>query len=150
MNRASRIGLYTGLVLLGSWSVAEAQTAGTGSAATAARRPSASSYYSRTATTAGRGTACASSRASGPGMSAVENDPLRPYSAQGRQSAEMVSTTRPSQAPPPPPRVQPQARRNYFPGMQNGLHRNGNVPQSRHHCVPSRSSVLGGSLGGGR
>ena len=146
MTRATRIGLYAGLALLVSGSVAEAQTAGGWTAGTTASRPSAS-YYSRTATTAGRGYASAPSRAAGAGMSAG-NDPLRPYSAQARQSAEAVSATRLSQSPPPPPRVQPQARHNYFPGAQNGLHRNGNVPQLRPHCVPTRASVLGGSLGG--
>lgn len=142
MNRASRIGLYAGLALLGSWSVAEAQTP-------AARRTSGSSYYSRAATTSGRGSAYASSRSAGAGMYA-ENDPLRPYSAQARQSAETISSTRLQQAPPPPPRVQPQVRHNYYPGMQNGLHPNGNVPQARHHCIPSRGGVLSGSLGGVR
>ena len=141
MTRTSRIGLFAGLTLLGSWSVAEAQTVATRAASSAGRRPSASSSY-RTATTTGRASAYDPSRAAGAGMPS-ENDPLRPYSAQARQSAEVISATRLSQATPPPPRVQPQVRHNYYPGMRPGQ-------VTRHHCTPSRAGVLAGSLGGVR
>lgn len=167
-EHSRRIGLYAGLAILGSWTVAEAQTRShTGAPpASGASRPGASvsarpaaalrvttgASYSRLTSTARRTSASSPSGAAaraGTGGYA-ENDPFRPYSAQARQSASAVSSTRVSEGPPMPPRVEPRAQYNYYPGMRVGQAPNANVPQMRRHCTPSRGGVLSGSLGGGR
>jgi hypothetical protein len=151
MNAIRRTGLYGALAILGAWSTAGAQAPAARTGAPAARRPYDSAYH-RVTSTSPRGYAYATSRAAAAGMSSsayLEQDPLRPFSAQARQAADAISPTRHSEAP-PPPRVQPQARYNYYPGMRGGQHPNGNLAPPHHHCTPSRGGVLSGSLGGGR
>jgi len=163
-----RIGLCVGLAILGGRTVADAQTqlavgaadrqwatasrAGSSAAvtpATAAARRSTAASYNRLTSTSRRSYAYSEPRGAGagigPGMYAAE-DPLRPYSAQARKSAAMSSPTRLSEAPPPPPRVAPPARYDYYPNMRSGQHPNANRP----HCTPSRGGVLAGSVGRGR
>ena len=174
MMRSWRIGLYIGLAILGGRTGADAQTqpaAGTaarpratatrdGSSATptpatAATRRSTGASSGRLTSTSRRSTAYATPRGTpagygyGPGTYG-EDDPLRPYSAQARQSAAAISPTRLSEAPPPPPRTAPPARYDYYANMHSGQHPNANVPQTRRHCTPSRGGVLAGSLGGFR
>lgn len=172
MLTSRRIGLtVVGLVILGSSTVAEAQTqpgpgaggwpgsnstraaysAGTTPAAAATRHP-ASSSYNRVTTNTRRRSAYSSSRGAtagyGAGMSA-EDDPFRPYSAQARRSAGAISPTRPTEAPPPPPREEPPAQHDYYPSLRGTRYPNANVPQMRRHCTPSRGSVMAGSLAAG-
>lgn len=155
-----RIGLYAVAAILGSWTAAGAQTTGDRPAPIGARpgarsattaRGTAGASYNRLTSTSRRRSAYASPSGAigeaGAGGSAA-NDPFRPYSAQARQSA--ASPTRVSEGPPPPPRVEPQDRYNYYPGMRGGRSPNANVPQTRRHCTPSRASVMSGSLGGVR
>jgi hypothetical protein len=158
MKKTWRIGLYVGLAIFGGWTVADAQTqpgVGTGNRSTlsatrdgasAAARRSAGSSYNRVMSTSRRSSAYPAPRGTAAGFgpaTSAENDPFRPYSAQARQTAAMISPTRLSEAPPSPPRVEPQARYDYYPGLRGGQ-------QIRRHCTPSRGGVLAGSVGRGR
>jgi hypothetical protein len=172
MMTSWRIGLCVGLAILGGRTVADAQTqpaagaaarpratatrAGSSVAATpaaAATRRSTAASFNRLTSTSYRGSAYPAPRGMPPGVGPgayAEDDPLRPYSAQARQSAAAISPTRLSVGPPPPPRMAPPARYDYYPNMHTGQHTNANVAQTRRHCTPSRGGVLAGSLGRGR
>ena len=157
-----RIGLYVGLAISEARpertprhqpaaGIADRPRA-TATPATAATRRSTATSSNRLTSTSRRSTAYtarSTPAAYGPGTYA-EDDPLRPYSAQARQSAAAISPTRLSEGPPPPPRMAPPARYDYYANMHSGQHPNANVPQVRRHCTPSRGGVMAGSLGGFR
>jgi hypothetical protein len=196
MATSWRIGLLIGLAVLGGRTAAVAQEqAGTGpvdgSAPAAAAAPSEMS--GRTAAVAqeqaGTGPVDGSAPATAATAAArrpadpsfdrvtstrrvpasgamVQQDPLRPYSAQAREakSRSAIGSTRTQ---PPPAAVQPQTvqSRNYYPGMRVGQHPNANVPQVRRqqgmgvgtgmgggarHPTSSRGAVPAGGAGRGR
>ena len=78
----------------------------------------------------------------------VQEDPLRPYSAQAREakSRSVIGSTRPQ---PSPAAVQPQTvqSRNYYPGMRVSQHPNANVPQVRRQ--QGIGMRMGTGMGGG-